>query len=187
MALSDIDRELLRRCLENEATAWQTFVDRFLGLVTYVVQHTATSAGIPLSTADQEDVIAEVFFTVLENDKQVLRRFQGRSSLATYLTVIARRVAVRKLLKRLAHSPLSEVAHEVESGEGEAHLRIDDQDQVSQMLGGLGDSEAKAVRMYHLEGKNYQEISTVVGMPVNSIGPLLSRARTRLRLDAGAQ
>ena len=55
------------------------------------------------------------------------------------------------------------------------------------MLGGLGAPEAKAVRMFHLEGKNYQEISTVVGLPVNSIGPLLSRARSRLRLRLGPQ
>jgi RNA polymerase sigma-70 factor (ECF subfamily) len=35
--------------------------------------------------------------------------------------------------------------------------------------------------MYHLEGKSYQEISQVVGMPENSIGPILSRARHRMR------
>ena len=35
--------------------------------------------------------------------------------------------------------------------------------------------------MFHLEGKSYQEISSAVGMPENSIGPILSRARDKLR------
>jgi RNA polymerase sigma-70 factor (ECF subfamily) len=41
------------------------------------------------------------------------------------------------------------------------------------------------VRLFHLEGKSYQEISTAVGMPENSIGPILSRARDKLRRAAG--
>ena len=49
------------------------------------------------------------------------------------------------------------------------------------MLGGLQGTEALVVRMFHLEGKSYQEISTLVGMPENSIGPILSRARDKLR------
>ncbi len=49
------------------------------------------------------------------------------------------------------------------------------------MLGGLQGTEALVVRMFHLEGKSYQEISTMVGMPENSIGPILSRARDKLR------
>ena len=36
-----------------------------------------------------------------------------------------------------------------------------------------------------LEGKTYQEISRSVGMPENSVGPMLSRARAKLRRRAG--
>jgi RNA polymerase sigma-70 factor (ECF subfamily) len=37
------------------------------------------------------------------------------------------------------------------------------------------------VRLYHLEGRSYQEISSTVGMPENSVGPMLSRAREKMR------
>jgi len=40
--------------------------------------------------------------------------------------------------------------------------------------------------MYHLEGKSYQEISSAVGMPENSVGPTLSRARSKMRSADGA-
>ena len=41
--------------------------------------------------------------------------------------------------------------------------------------------DAAVVRGYHLEGKTYHEISRDLGLPMNSIGPMLSRARQRLR------
>ena len=46
------------------------------------------------------------------------------------------------------------------------------------------DTEARIVRMYHLEGKPYQEISSAVGVPENSIGPILSRARSKMRAES---
>ena len=40
--------------------------------------------------------------------------------------------------------------------------------------------------MFYLEGRSYEEISTKLNIPVNSIGPVLSRARKKLREDARA-
>ena len=59
--------------------------------------------------------------------------------------------------------------------------RLGDQEEVERLLGGLQGTEAQVVRMYHLEGKSYHEISLAVGMPENSIGPILSRARNKMR------
>ena len=98
MALSEIDRNLLQRCLMREPRSWEDFVDRFLGLVVHVVDHTAQCRSIRLTNEDREDVCAEVFLTLLNDDFAVLRHFRGESSLATYLTVISRRVVVREML-----------------------------------------------------------------------------------------
>jgi RNA polymerase sigma-70 factor (ECF subfamily) len=40
--------------------------------------------------------------------------------------------------------------------------------------------------MYHLEGKSYQEISRSVGLAENTVGPMLSRARAKMRRHVGA-
>ncbi len=45
----------------------------------------------------------------------------------------------------------------------------------------LTGSEAEVVRLYHLEGKTYREISSAIGIPENSIGPTLNRARAKMR------
>ncbi len=186
VALSDIDRNLLDRCLTRKPRAWEDFVDRFMGLVVHVINHTAQCRSINLTTADREDLAAEVFLAIVDHDLAVLRHFRGKSSLATYLTVIARRVVVRKLVTGRQAVPLGDMVADAESEDIEPEQRISDREELGRLLTELGGSEAAVVRMYHLEGKTYQEISRTVGMPENSVGPMLSRARARLRRRAGA-
>jgi RNA polymerase sigma-70 factor (ECF subfamily) len=186
VALSDIDRNLLDRCLGNKPRAWEDFVDRFMGLVVHVINHTAQCRSIRLSTADREDLAAEVFLAIVDNNLAVLRHFRRQSSLATYLTVIARRVVVRKLVNGRVAVPLGDMVTHAAADDADLEKRISNQEELDQLLGELRGSEAAVVRMYHLEGKSYQEISRVVGMPENSVGPMLSRARSKLRRRAGA-
>ena len=185
VALSEIDRSLLQRCLDRKPRAWEDFVDRFLGLAAHVVNHSAQARSIRLTLQDTEDLVAEVFLAVVDNDFALLRRFRGHSSLATYLTVVARRIVVRELLKRKSTAGLSDVAERnpggVDSRLAPHEQRISNREEVERLLRHLQGSEAQVIRMYHLEGKSYQEISSSVGMPENSIGPTLSRARAKLR------
>ena len=185
MALLEIDRKLLNRCLERKPNAWEDFVDRFLGLVLHVIRHTAKSRSIRLSTQDEEDLAADFFLTIIRDDFALLRRFRGESSLATYLTVVARRVVVRDLLKRHSASPLSGSTtppEEVPSSRTSSpEQRVSDHEEIARLMQKLSGPEADIVRMYHLEGKTYREISSEVGMPENTIGPTLSRAREKMR------
>ena len=64
MALSEIDRNLLQRCLDRKPRAWEDFVDRFLGLVVHVVNHTSQVRGIELTKEDRDDLCAEVFLGI---------------------------------------------------------------------------------------------------------------------------
>ena len=81
--------------------------------------------------------------------------------------------------------PLGDMVAQAEAEEDEPEQRMGDREEVGRLLGQLHGSEATVVRMYHLEGKTYQEISRSVGMPENSVGPMLSRARAKLRRRAG--
>lgn len=147
----------------------------------HVINHTAQCRSILLPTHEREDLASEVILTIVEDDFAVLRRFRGNSSLATYLTVIARRVVVRKLVENRSSTPLGQVAESSLAQESTIEQRITNQEEVERLLAQLEGSEAQVVRLYHLEGKTYQEISRVTGMPANSVGPMLSRVRTRLR------
>jgi RNA polymerase sigma-70 factor (ECF subfamily) len=188
VALSDIDRQLLQRCLARQPRAWEDFVDRFLGLVVHVVNHTGQARSISVTPHDLEDLASEVFVAILANDFAVLRRFRGQSSLATYLTVVARRVVVRELLKRRIVPTVADTSemHGV-AGENEhsAEDQVANREEVERLLDELDGDEADIVRLFHIEGKSYGEISRETGVPENSIGPTLSRARAKLRRVGG--
>lgn len=185
MVLSDIDRKLLQRCLHRKPHAWEDFVDRFLGLVLHVIRHTAKTRTLTLTTQDEEDLASEFFVAVVSDDFAILRRFRGESSLATYLTVVARRIVIRHLLRQRVRSHVSGAGGQYDSLPDVDARSPDgptsDHEEVERLMQGLSGYEAEVVRLYHLEGKSYREISAVTGMPENSIGPTLSRARARLR------
>lgn len=186
MALSEIDRSLLQRCLARKPRAWEDFVDRFMGLVVHVVNHSVQTRSLRLPPEDREDLVAQVFLTLVKDDLAVLRHFRGESSLATYLTVIARRVVIAELLRQRAHRGGNHHAPEPEYAMAgvEVEQRLSDREQIERMMADLDSAEANVVRMYHLEGMSYQEISSAVGMPENSVGPMLSRARRKMRTSA---
>lgn len=188
MALLEIDRKLLQRCLSREPQAWEAFVERFLGLILHVVRHTAKSRALQIGPQDEEDLVAEFFATVVHDDFALLRRFRLESSLATYLAVVARRVVVRELLRRSFPSRSSEggspqraVESMVDAGTESPERRMSNREEVERLMSGLTGPEADVVRLYHLEGKSYREISSTIGIPENSIGPTLSRARAKMR------
>ncbi len=185
MALTNLDRDLLKRCLAHQPGAWNDFVDRYLGLVYHVIHHTAHLRSTPLRPEDVEDMAAEVLLQIVSGDYAVLRQFRGNSSLATYLTVIARRICVHELARRYA-------AREVQPAEQDTLEKIEDEDvprtpglesleEVEKLLGKLPGREREVVRLHYIEGRSYEEISTALNIPVNSIGPILSRARKKLR------
>lgn len=186
MALSEIDRNLLRRCIAEEPGAWRDFVDRFIGLFVHVIHHSAQSRSARITDDDVDDLCAEVFMTLLADNYAVLRAFRGRSTLATYLTVVARRVVVRAMSQRRMAAALGHVnAHQSSLEHAHAtppeHLRIEDREEIQQLLSSLPEKDAAVVKEYHLEGRTYREISARLGISENSIGPTLTRAREKLR------
>jgi RNA polymerase sigma-70 factor (ECF subfamily) len=188
VALTAVDRALVQRCLNREPGAWNDFVDRFLGLIYHVIHHTAYLRSTPLRPEDTEDVAAEVLLQIVANDYAALRQFRGQCSLATYLTVVARRICVHELTRRAAARELQPRGdgHAVEAEHEEparAQAGLERLEEVQKLLNKLPTREREIVRLCYLEGRSYEEISTQLHIPVNSIGPILSRAKKRLRKD----
>ncbi len=183
--LTQVDRDLLKRCLTKQAGAWNDFVDRFLGLIYHTIHHTAHLRSVTLQPEDTEDVAAEVLLQIIAHDYAVLRQFKGQCSLATYLVVISRRICVHELARRAAAAEVqpsrgrdvAEDAHQPTRPEA----GLESLEEVQKLLARLPSKERRVVAMYYLEGRSYEEISTELEIPVNTIGPILSRARKKLR------
>jgi RNA polymerase sigma-70 factor (ECF subfamily) len=181
-----VDRDLLRRCLNREPGSWNDFVDRFLSLIYHVIGYTAHLRSVRVGPEDVEDIAAEVLLKIVANDFKVLREFRKEASLATYLTVVARRICIQELIRR------QQVKEQIERGESRlveeqpddapaAQKGMESLEEVERLLRRLSGREREIVRLYYLEGRTYEEISTETDMPVNTIGSVLSRARKKLR------
>lgn len=180
MVLSDLDRDLLNRCLAGADGAWEKFIDRYIGLLTHVV---ISMAGLRYQSVPNElrdDMVAEILLALVDDDFAILRRFRGQSSLGTYLVVVARRIASRRLAKISHSSPHLHDAQEAEATHAN-DMTMENTEEVQSLLEKLPEGEATAIRLFHLEHKSYSDIGSQMGIPENSVGPLLTKARQRMR------
>ncbi len=181
MVLSDRDRELLNRCLAGVDGAWDAFIDRYLPLITHVASTTAATRFGVVSRHVVEDMVAEILLALVDDDFAVLRRFRGQSSLGTYLVVVSRRIAARRVTKLSPEAIGKDVANPALAPTDDSESQFEDREEVESLLTRLDGSEATAIRLYHLEHLSYSDIGSQMGIPENSVGPLLSRARQRMR------
>jgi len=181
--LRDIDRQLLDRCLKHEPGAWNDFVDRYMGLIYHVIHHVAHARSVVLGPEDVEDIAAEIFLEIVDDNYRVLRHFNGSSALPTYLTVVARRTCVKAMVKRHREAELGHVtASRSVTDDGSVEIEaVATAEEVERMLKDLPDREAEVIRLYHQKYLNYRQIGKQLGIPENSVGPILALARQRLR------
>lgn len=180
MALTAVDKALLQRCLKHDSGSWNDFIDRFLGLIYHVIHYTAHLRSVSLSPEDVEDIAAEILSQIVAKDYQILRQFRGQSSLATYLTVVCRRLCLHELTKR-QRAAVSTSANVDREERPRVQAGLENLEEVERLLRKLPSREREVVRLFYLEGRTYEEISNELHIPVNSIGPVLSRAKKRLR------
>jgi len=100
MPVTHLDNTLLERCLGHQDRAWEDFVDRFLGLVLHVIDHTLSKREIRLQMAERNALCERVFAALAHDRFRILREFKASSSLTTYLSVVVRRIVVRSLLNQ---------------------------------------------------------------------------------------
>jgi RNA polymerase sigma-70 factor (ECF subfamily) len=179
--LTQVDHQLLQKCIRRERGAWNDFVDRFLGLIYHVIHFTSYHRSVALQPEDVEDLAAEVLLAIVARDYAVLKQFRGQSSLATYLTVIARRVCIQQLAKKAASKEVALDGRVDREDRPRIERGLEQIEEVQRLKRQLPSRERKVVQLFYIEGRSYEEIATRLNLPVNSIGPILSRARKLLR------
>jgi len=187
----DEERRLIAALVARDRSAWSEFVARFQGLVYARVARTALEFNRQLDRSAIEDICADIFAALVENDFASLRRFEGRSSLATWLAIIARRSCLKWMQKKTqrherASQRIDEVSQGEITGEGSADIlaamiQTEDQARLRMMLGRLKDGDQSVLRMFFLDGLSYAEIGRELGITTNAVGPKLQRAQKRLR------
>ncbi|MCM2372629.1 RNA polymerase sigma factor [Aporhodopirellula aestuarii] len=181
------DRALVDRLLRGDAIAWEDFVTRFGRIVRSRVADVAVAFGHGNDDDAVDDATADVFAVILANDAAALQAYEGRSSLVTYLAVVATRCATRGFARKRIDGSGNEQEDSLDSaasGDDEPVRRIirkEQQQRLLETLAELPEKQQQVVRLFHLESQSYAEISKRLNMPIGSIGVTLRRAEERLR------
>lgn len=188
------DGELISKLLGRDADAWNELVVRYQRLVYAQIVKALPRKSGRLDEGLIEDILAEVFLGLLQNDLSAIRGFKGDCKFSTWLCVITRRIAwrhVAKLPRERQLSGLSDSSMQVDLGitvEVDSLARLigtENKLQLAECLERLKPADRRILEMYYHQQLDYREIARQMGLSMNAVGPKLSRAHARLRKMMG--
>lgn len=169
MRAEPTDADLLARCRERDATAWDQLVSRYERLVYSVALRNG------LGDADAADVTQNTFVTLIDS----LDRLRDEERLASWLMTVARRQSwrVRNLNRRTVD--LEQVGEDVADPVAEWDTVI----ALHDALATLGGTCRELLQALYLDpaGPSYAEIARHFGRSIGGIGPLRGRCLEKLR------
>jgi RNA polymerase sigma-70 factor, ECF subfamily len=173
------DRNLVARILEGDPSAWRKFVLVHQRLVRDRVADVSWAFGRGEDDAAINDATSEVFAALVLQGAAPLRAFQGRSSLATYVAVLATRSATRFFARNrfvMPHEESGDPENHVAAATDQAHQR-----RIESLVDRLPPKERSVFSLFHLQGQSFAQISHKLEMPISIVGPTLRHAETQLR------
>jgi RNA polymerase sigma-70 factor (ECF subfamily) len=167
------EREMVRRCVEGDTTAWRALYDRHFPDVERLV------ASLGIVDAEADDICQEIFVIIYKN----LARFRGEARLSTWIYRLATREAIRFARRRRLMRGLADLfardtrdtpaADWSESQAGRRHY-------LRQLLDRLPPERRLALVLYEIEGVPVSEIARISDCAENTVWTRLHRARTEL-------
>jgi RNA polymerase sigma factor (sigma-70 family) len=162
--------------------AWANFVDQTAGVASAAVRKVFETHGLKAQDADVDEVVAFVYDSMIRANFRIFRRLQAPYDLRSLMVAAAMRRSVDALrareekVKTLGQEVKSEITllPKEDSAGGQAKI-------VSDVIGTLSPRDAMLVRVVYIHGKSYREAASLVGMPLNGVGPTLSRALKKIR------
>ena len=191
------ERQLIVRLLAGECEAWTEFVDRYQRVVFARVNQVLVQYGKSVEANEADDVVADLFTSLLTNNMRMLRRFEHRSTLATWLTIIAHRMSLRAAMKSkrkrtqtnqldptTGQTPiqaLEQLAVDPAENPLARLMSTENRSKIRHQLTMLKEADRQVIELFHFEKLSYREIALRMGMSENSVGSRLTRAQRRLR------
>lgn len=167
--------QLLIRAQAGDELAWRQLVDGHAGLVWSIIRTFA------IGTASQEDVFQAVWLRLAES----MGTIRNPDRLAAWLARVARNEAIGVYRARQKVTPLQDIGvDEVAVLPDPDHSLVLSQTQrsVRAALARLGGRCQRLLTLLTAsESVNYEEVSTLMDLPIGSIGPTRARCLEKLR------
>jgi RNA polymerase sigma-70 factor (ECF subfamily) len=128
-------------------------------------------------TDELDDICQGIFLGLVEADARALRCFGWRSSLKSWLWVVAASKAVDHLRARRAAASVDEsrLAARISEADGAPVERV------RSAMDSLGPRDRLLIQLALVHDQSYRQIAESLGISENAVGPALSRALARLK------
>jgi len=166
------DHTLVAQTLAGRPDAFGTLVERYDRAVYHLAYRTLR---------DQEearDAAQEAFFKAYRS----LRTFKPAAKFSTWLFAITYHACCDRLSrrKRYSNEELPERADTTAGPENEA-IANDEAKRLRAAIASLPEKYRTVITLYHLQGRQYEEIAQVLGVPMGTVKTHLFRAKEQLR------
>ena len=170
MAVEQNDAQIVSRCRNGDAAAWNELVERFSRYV-----YAICAQAFRLPAADAEDVFQEVFARVYER----LGDLRSDDALRPWLAQLTRRVCIDRLRSLARDAPtVAEVdEHEV----AETLSSLDEAMTVRAALDTVGDPCREILDRFFCRDESYRTIGDELGLAAGTIASRISRCLAKVR------
>ena len=156
--------------------------DRLAMQVLYARYHVRVFRFVVRMVRDEavaEDLISEVFLDVWRQ----AGRFEGRSTVSTWMLAIARFKALSALRRRLDGELDEETASAIEDPTDDPEIALEKKDKsamIRKCLVGLSAEDREIIDLVYYHEKSVGEVAEIVGIPENTVKTRMFYARKRL-------
>ena len=178
LRLEPQDTELITAAASGDPSAFHALVDRH-------ADHLFRLASMLSKTAaDAEDIVQETLIGAFSG----LSKFNGRSSVKTWLSRILTRQAAKAWHKSKRLQSAAPIDDMVETQAGDAGLSTasatvttDQKIDIVAMLARLSEEHRQVLVLREMQGLSYGEIAEALGIPQGTVESRLHRARAEMR------
>lgn len=166
------DAMLVAQTLRGRPEAFGALVERYDRAVYYLAYRTLQDR------EEARDAAQEAFFKAYRS----LKTFKPEAKFSTWLFAITYHGCCDRLArrKRYSNEELPERADPAAGPEREA-IANDEARRLHAAIDALPEKYRTVITLYHLQGKQYEEIASVLGMPMGTVKTHLFRAKEQLR------
>jgi RNA polymerase sigma-70 factor (ECF subfamily) len=166
------DGKLVAMTLLGQPEAFATLVERYDRAVYHLAYRTLHDV------EEARDATQEAFFKAFRS----LRTFKQGSKFSTWIFAITYHACCDRLnrRKRYAGEELSDRADPAPGPEQQA-IALDEASRLRAAIDALPEKYRTVITLFHLQGRQYEEIASVLGLPMGTVKTHLFRAKEQLR------
>jgi RNA polymerase sigma-70 factor (ECF subfamily) len=171
------DAELVAMTLAGRPEAFASLVERYDRAVYHLAYRTLHDV------EEARDATQEAFFKAFRS----LRTFKPGAKFSTWIFAIVYHACCDRLNRRKRYSG-EELPERADPGPGPEQQAIaaDDAVRLRAAIDALPEKYRTVITLYHLQGRQYEEIAEVLGLPMGTVKTHLFRAKEQLRRLLGA-